>query len=85
MDALPQLLKVETAEDIIDYITAGDYEPLGQPGEYMSYSNDCYAILSAIADLAAGISLEDFLEERVFQPLGMKRSALGFERLADFY
>ncbi len=84
MDALPQLLKVETAEDIIDYITAGDYEPLGQPGEYMSYSNDCYAILSAIADLAAGISLEDFLEERVFQPLGMKRSALGFERLADF-
>ncbi|MCK9525379.1 MAG: beta-lactamase family protein [Limnochordia bacterium] len=83
-DALTELLKVQTAQDIVDYICAGDYEPLGQPGEYMNYSNDCYAILSSIVDMAAGMSMEDFLDQRIFKPLGMGRSALGFERLGDY-
>jgi len=83
-DILPELIKVETAQDIVDYICAGDYESLGQPGEYTNYSNDCYAILSSIVDMASGMSMEQFLEERIFKPLGMTRSALGYERLGDF-
>lgn len=68
--------KMDKIEQIIDYITAGDYEPLGAPGEYMSYSNEGYAILSYIVDQAAGIPLEEFLRERIFRPLGMTRTVL---------
>ena len=48
--------QMDKIEQIVDYISAGNYEPLGAPGEYMSYSNEGYALLSYIVDQAAGIS-----------------------------
>ncbi len=66
-------------EQIVAYITAGNYEPLGAPGEYMSYSNEGYALLSYIVDQAAGVSLETFLKERIFAPLGMERTVLDLD------
>ncbi len=72
--------KMDKIEDIIDYIAhSGEYEPLGAPGEYMSYSNDAYALLSYVVDQAAGITLEKFLQERIFKPLGMTRSVLDLD------
>lgn len=72
--------KMDTIEDIIDFIAnSGAYEPLGAPGEYMSYSNDAYAILSYVVDKAAGQSLESFLDERIFKPLGMTRTVLDLD------
>ena len=72
--------KMDTIEDIIDYIAnSGAYEPLGAPGECMSYSNDAYAILSYVVDQAAGITLEEFLNERIFKPLGMTRTVLDLD------
>ncbi len=73
--------KMDTIEDIIDYIAAGDYmvpgyTTLGWPGEYMSYSNEGYAILSYVVDKVAGMTLEEFLKERVFGPLEMNRTVL---------
>ena len=68
--------KMDKIEDVIEYISKGDYIPLGMPGEYMSYSNDGYAILSYVVDKASGMSLEEFLDEKVFRPLGMKRTVL---------
>lgn len=68
--------KMDRIEQIVDYITAGNYEPVGAPGEYMSYSNEGYAVLSYIVDQAAGITLEEFLKERIFEPLGMTRTVL---------
>lgn len=69
--------KMDKIEDIIDFISnSGAYEPIGAPGEYMSYSNDAYAILSYVVDKASGQSLESFLEERIFHPLGMTRTVL---------
>lgn len=72
--------KMDTIEDIVDYIShSGDYQSLGAPGECMSYSNDGYAILSYVVDKAAGISLEEFMHERIFKPLGMTRSILDID------
>ena len=45
----------------------------------MSYSNDAYAILSFVVDKAAGQSLESFLDERIFKPLGMTRTVLDLD------
>lgn len=68
--------KMDKIEHVVDYISEGNFEPLGMPGEYMSYSNEGYAVLSYIVDQAAGISLEEFLDERIFKPLGMTRTVL---------
>ncbi|MDR0396941.1 MAG: beta-lactamase family protein [Oscillospiraceae bacterium] len=68
--------KVDSIQDIIGYLRDGDYQPLGQPGMYNSYSNDSFALLSAVVDNAAGTPLERVLRERIFEPLGMTRSIL---------
>ena len=68
--------KMETIQQIVDYISEGRYQTLGGPGEYMSYSNEGYAILCYIFDQAAGEPLEQFLQERVFGPIGMTRTVL---------
>ena len=74
--------KMDKIEQIVDYITAGNYQVLGAPGEYMSYSNDGYALLSYVVDQAAGVTLEAFLQERVFEPLGMSRTVLDLDAAA---
>ncbi len=67
--------RVDKVQDITDYIAAGEgFEILGQPGEYMSYSNDGYALLSAIVDAASGETLESFAQREIFDKLGMKRT-----------
>lgn len=68
--------QMDKIEHIIDYITNMPYKTIGAPGEYMSYSNEGYAIMSYIVDKVAGITLEEFLDKRVFGPLGMTRSCL---------
>ena len=65
-----------TIEQILDYIANCPYPMLGAPGEIMSYSNEGYAILSYVVDKAAGVPLEQFMQERVFAPLGMTRTIL---------
>ncbi len=68
--------QMNTIQQIVDYISEGKYQTLGGPGEYMSYSNEGYAILNYIFDQAAGEPLEGFLTRRVFQPMGMFRTVL---------
>lgn len=71
--------KMDKIEQIIDYIKEGKYKTLGAAGEYMSYSNEGYAIISYIVDVAAGMPLEQFLKERVFGPMGMTRTVLDLD------
>jgi len=63
-----------TIEQVIAYLAT--CKALGGPGEYMSYSNDGYALLCSIFDKAAGVPLEAFLTQRVFLPMGMFRTVL---------
>lgn len=68
--------RMETIGQIMDYIASCGYDLVGAPGETMSYSNEGYAVLSYVVDVAAGMPLEDFMQQRVFDPLGMTRSVL---------
>ncbi len=45
-----------------------------EPGERFAYSNSGYFLLSYIVAKAAGRSYEQFLEQYIFNPLGMKNS-----------
>jgi CubicO group peptidase (beta-lactamase class C family) len=48
-----------------------------KPGTKMSYSNSGYIVLGAIIEKAAGKSYEQFVEEEIFQKLGMSGSRYG--------
>ncbi len=65
-----------TIGEIIDYIANCPYPTVGAPGENMSYSNEGYAVLSYVADMAAGVPLEQFCMERIFRPIGMTRTIM---------
>ena len=68
--------EMRTIAQIMDYIAAGSYPTLGMPGEYMSYSNEGYAVLCYVFDAAAGETLEEYVHRNVFVPLGMRRSVM---------
>jgi len=68
--------QMATIEQIIDYIAQCEYPTVGAPGENMSYSNEGYAILSYVADQAAGMPLEQFCMDRIFRPIGMTRTIM---------
>lgn len=68
--------KMDTIEQVIDYIARCEYRPVGAPGENMSYCNEGYAILSYVADQAAGVKLEAYCAEKIFAPLGMTRTVM---------
>jgi CubicO group peptidase (beta-lactamase class C family) len=67
---------MSTIDQIIEYIAGCSYPTVGAPGENMSYCNEGYAILSYVADMAAGVPLEQFCMERIFRPLGMTRTIM---------
>lgn len=67
---------METIDQVIDYIATCGYPLLGAPGEYMSYCNEGYALLSYVVDQVAGMPLEQFLKKRIYEPLGMTRTIL---------
>jgi D-alanyl-D-alanine carboxypeptidase len=58
-----------------ELIDAFKNEPLDfGPGEKWNYSNSGYVLLGAIIEKVAGLSYEQFLQERIFGPLGMGHS-----------
>ena len=43
-----------------------------KPGERFAYSNSGYVLLGYIIEKSSGMSYEDYVQERIFKPLGMK-------------
>lgn len=71
----PRMREDMTVQQTIDMFKD---KPLDfKPGETVSYSNSGYILLGAIIEKASGKSYEDFIEQEIFAPLGMKRSRYG--------
>jgi N-acyl-D-amino-acid deacylase len=51
-------------------------EPVFEPGDKWEYSNPGYELLAMIAERASGQAFGDFVEQRIFAPLGMKNSVV---------
>lgn len=57
---------------------------LGEPGQYMSYSNDGYGILSEIIHRTGGEdSYGEYVQRHILEPMGMRRSFCEFIRPAQ--
>lgn len=75
------IIPVNTYEQVIDFIAQGDYELLGKPGEFVSYSNDSYAVLSGVVEKASGRPFDQYVEDHIFKPLNMTRSTFSLATL----
>src|SRR5713226_1522861 len=70
---MPMMLKPVTAQKILD---GWARIPLDfEPGTKWQYSNTNYVIAGVIVEKASGMSLLQFLSQKVFTPLGMKSVA----------
>jgi len=56
-------------------------EPIAKPDSRFAYSNAGYALLSHVAERAAGMPYEELVRKTVFEPLGMTHSFVGTESL----
>jgi CubicO group peptidase (beta-lactamase class C family) len=61
--------KARDPKEVID--SALSKEPAFKPGERFSYSNTGYFLLSKIVEAKSGVPSGEFLERRVFKPVGM--------------
>ena len=72
MDSMP-LVVTASPEEVIKKYFSGD--PMFEPGEKFSYSGvGGYTILGAVTEKVSGKTLKELLQERIFDPLGMKNS-----------
>ena len=65
----------QTGNPIARFVDRCNLLPLVHPvGACFSYSNTAFAIAGRLVEVVTGITWFDAMEERVFQPLGMKRA-----------
>ena len=69
-DAMQAATPAETVARVADI-------PLSfSPGESFAYSNTGYILLGMVIERASGVGYEAFLQQRIFEPLGMADSGL---------
>jgi len=71
-------LAFHSGEDAMDKLVASmDRVHLNRaPGSSFEYSNLNYCLLGAIIEEVSGVDFEEYLEQRVFVPLGMKNTTM---------
>lgn len=73
-DVMPAKLEGQLRDaDVLDILKGQDrtYFP---PGSSYRYSNSGYALLALVVEKASGLAYPDFLQQRIFTPLGMHNS-----------
>jgi CubicO group peptidase (beta-lactamase class C family) len=84
-------LPIKRNRTLTDYVSfLSRQEPEYEPGTKFRYSSGGFAILGRVIEVVSGKSFEQFMQERIFQPLGMKDSfffvpAEKQHRLASIY
>ncbi|MGG4454221.1 serine hydrolase domain-containing protein [Brevibacillus porteri] len=66
--------RVATNQDILEQLIKHRPNVLFQPNEKYEYSNTAYALLASIVEHAADTRFADFLQQQIFQPLGMQHT-----------
>ncbi|MCI4352127.1 MAG: beta-lactamase family protein [Thermoplasmata archaeon] len=63
---------IDTYEQMLEYLRSTRYQLLGPPGRYFSYSNEAFGLLGAVIERVSGRHFEQFLEEEILGPAGMR-------------
>jgi CubicO group peptidase (beta-lactamase class C family) len=83
----PELLKMSIEEYLIASFTPDglNYNPkvwVNQPGEEYHYSVSAYPLLRYLIEEVTGFSYPDYMQENIFEPLGMLNTGFSSEYLA---
>ncbi len=70
----PDRKKPFSNEEMIKMLAEKKPEPYGRPDGSYFYNNINYALLASVVERASGKHFEDFMRERIFEPLGMEHS-----------
>ncbi|UCG88023.1 MAG: beta-lactamase family protein [Gemmatimonadota bacterium] len=74
LSAFEERVRLDLSHDaLVDLIEEEPFDFL--PGEALRYSNSGYYLLGMIIEAVSGQSYAEYLEEHIFRPLGMERSA----------
>jgi CubicO group peptidase (beta-lactamase class C family) len=78
LEWVPRVREDMTVQQVIDLFKDKPLE--FNPGEKWAYNNSAYILLGAVIEKVSGKSYEDFIEQEIFSPLGMKSSRYGHQR-----
>ncbi|MCO5265097.1 MAG: beta-lactamase family protein [Lentimicrobium sp.] len=59
-------------EDVVELMASHNLPVFFKPGSRYDYSNTGYVMLATIVQRITGLSLNEFLQRRIFSPLGMR-------------
>ena len=68
--------RIPPCSEILKFICESGEEASHAPGETFRYTDIGYCLLANLVEKLAGVSFEDFLKKNVFEPAGMKESAI---------
>jgi CubicO group peptidase (beta-lactamase class C family) len=77
---IPNYMETEIARELtVDELVAvfRDLPVEFAPGEQFAYNNSGYVLLGAIIEKVSGMSYEEFIQQKIFDPVGMTRSYYG--------
>ncbi|MRX26723.1 serine hydrolase [Kangiella sp. HZ709] len=70
------------SSDLLDLYSQHQPELLFKPGDKHKYSNTGYVVLAALIEEVSGMSFEDYMDKKVFIPVGMNDTSV-FNLLSD--
>ena len=70
-------------KDLLNFIASHKFELLGEPGEHVSYSNDCFSLLGEVVERVSGRAYEQYLKENVWEPIGTDHTFVDVTRVAS--
>nr|MBA2713575.1 beta-lactamase family protein [Rubrobacteraceae bacterium] len=73
---LASLTKAPPPEELLSFLFGEDEDLLFDPGSEYHYSNSDNIIVALMVEAATGMSYEDQLRERVYRPLGLRKTTL---------
>ena len=53
------------------------------PGECYSYQNVVFSLVGEVVEKATGLPYPQYVEDRIFEPLGMARASIGYRAFVD--
>lgn len=71
---------VDDYDQLLAYMRRGEREAFAEPGRFVSYSNECVALVGAIIERVTGRAFPDVVRELVLEPLGMHSA--GYDTVA---
>jgi len=73
-DFLLKSYQLQSPDDLINWIASCSFKSL--PGKEFNYSNSGYIVLGKILEVISGLSYEEFLKQKILQPLSMLNTGL---------